>query len=249
MRSLAAALAVLVVLAGGPARAEERIELASRAGVVQPIYYLPAAAPVASVILLPGGHGVVAQVQKNFLLRVRGQFVEQGLSVAVLDAPSDHREGMGPPFRATPQHAQEIAAVVAFLKQKAPVPVWLVGTSNGSISAANAAARLGPGQMAGVVLTSSVWSGGMSAVPIGEIAVPILVVHNRDDGCPGAPYAGAEQAMPQFARAPVKELLAVSGGMSQSPPCDAMSHHGYLGIEDKVVPPIILWIKAHRPAG
>ena len=249
-RLIAAALvAFIVVLSGGPLRAEERIELTTRDRVVQPFNFLPAAMPVASVILFPGGNGVLAEIQKNFLLRVRGRFVEQELSVAVIDAPSDHREGMAPQFRASLFHAQDVAAIVAFLRQKAPVPVWLVGTSNGTISAANAAARLGPGQVAGAVLTSSVWSGGLSAVPIADIAVPILIVHNRDDGCNASPYAGAEQAMAQFARAPAKELLAVSGGIAQSRPCDAMSYHGYYGIEDKVVPPIIAWIKAHGRSG
>jgi len=42
-----------------------------------------------------------------------------------------------------------------------------------------------------------------------------------------------------------QELLAVSGGSLRSGPCDALSPHGYYGIEDQVVPPIIAWIKAH----
>jgi hypothetical protein len=232
------------------AEADERVELRTRGAVVQPVEYIPAAsAPVASVILFPGGNGVVAEVRNNFLLRVRNQFAEQGLAVAVADVPSDHGGGMGPPFRASAPHAQDVAAIIAFLKGKAPVPVWLVGTSRGTISAANAAARLGASQVAGIVLTSTVWSGGMSAVPLGEIAVPTLVIHNRDDGCGESPYPGAAQAMPQLAHAPAKELMTVSGGTSKSRPCDALSPHGYYQIENQVVPPIIQWIKAHTTAG
>ena len=138
-----------------------------------------------------------------------------------------------------------LAAVIAFLKSKSPAPVWLVGTSRGTVSAANAGARLGPSQIAGIVLTSSVWVGGISNVPLGEIAVPTLVVHNRDDGCQESPYAGAAPGLAQLTRAPAKELISVQGGRSQSKPCDAMSTHGYLGIEDQVVPPVIQWIKGH----
>ena len=130
-----------------------------------------------------------------------------------------------------------------FLKSKADVPVWLIGTSRGSVSAASAAAQL-PQQVSGVVLTSSVWSGTTSA--LGQIAMPTLIVHNRDDGCSASPFAGTEAAMAQLTRAPAKELLAVSGGSLRGNPCDAISPHGYYQIEDKVVPPVIAWIKSHR---
>jgi pimeloyl-ACP methyl ester carboxylesterase len=245
----AALLVSALLSAAASAAAEERIELPSRGGM-QPIEYIPAAtAPVASVILFPGGQGVIAETRNNFLLRVRDRFAEQGLAVAVADAPSDHGGGMGTPFRTSAPHARDVAVIIAFLKSKAPVPVWLVGTSRGTISAANAAARLGPAQVAGIVLTSTVWSGGISEVPIATIAVPTLVVHNRDDGCSESPYIGAAQSFPQFAQAPAKDFISVSGGASKSRPCDALSPHGYYQIENQVVPPIIEWIKAHTRAG
>jgi pimeloyl-ACP methyl ester carboxylesterase len=163
----------------------------------------------------------------------------------VIDVPSDHRAGLDPNYRASAEHAQDIEAAVAFVKAKTNLPVWLVGTSNGSISAANGAVRLGPTQVAGVVLTSSVWAGGMSLVPYGEIAVPVLIVHNRDDHCPSAPFAGAQQAIAMLAKAPMKAFLPVSGGTSRSQPCEAMAPHGYFEIEGTVVPPIVSWIVAH----
>ncbi len=241
---------LLLTLSALSASAEERIELHTRPGIVQPIFFIAAAAaPTASVILFPGGSGVVAEVRENFLLRVNGAFAAQGIAVAIADAPSDHSSGMGPPFRASVQHAQDVAAIVAFLKSRAAVPVWAVGTSRGSISAANAAVRLGPAAIAGVVLTSSVWSGGMSAVPIATLAVPVFIVHNRSDGCSESPYPGASLALAQLTQAPAKELLTVSGGTSKSRPCDALSPHGYYGIEDQVVPPLIQWVKAHTRKG
>lgn len=239
---LAAALLLALPVAG---RAEESVELKPRPGVTETVLYTMVSGAPASVILLPGGGGVLAGVRNNFLLRVREDFVRQGLSIAIPDAPSDHGSGMEAAFRASAEHATDLAAVAAFLKSKSPAPVWLVGTSRGTISAANGAARLGPSQVAGIVLTSSVWVGGLSAVPLGEIAVPVLVVHNRSDGCRESPYAGAAPGFAQLAKAPTKELISVEGGRSQSKPCEAMSPHGYLGIEDQVVPPVIQWIKAH----
>jgi hypothetical protein len=224
--------------------AEESLTLASRAGVTEAILVDPSEHPTASVLLLPGGTGVLKDLSDNFLLRVRGRFSAAGFNVAVLDAPSDHSSGMETYYRASAEHAQDIAAAIQFLKQKSSVPVWLIGTSRGTISAANAAVRLGAKDIAGIVLTSSVWSGGMSLVPIAEIAVPVLVVHNRDDGCRESPYLGVAAAMDALKAAPAKELIMVSGGNSNGRPCGGLSTHGYFGIEDQVVPPIVAWIKA-----
>ena len=222
-----------------------RVELQSRPGVSQPILFTVTNAPVASVILFPGGNGVLSGLGNNFLVRVSGQIAASGLNVALVDAPSDHGSGMGTPFRSGEAQAKDVAAVVAFLLGKSPVPVWVVGTSRGSISAANAAVRLGPSQVAGLVLTSAVWAGGMEAVPLNQVSVPTLVVHNRLDGCAASPFDGATAAIPQLSQAPAKDLIAVSGGSGRGAPCGATSPHGYYGIEGAVVPPMVAWIKAH----
>ncbi len=225
--------------------AQERVDLPTRPGVIQPIYVTVARAPWASVILFPGGSGAVGAVRNNFLIRVAPKFAEAGIMVAISDAPSDHSSGLDTQFRASDAAAVDTAAITAFLKTRAAVPVWLVGTSRGSISAANAAVRLGSPRIAGVVLTSSVWSGGMEAVPLDKMRVPVMIVHNRDDSCGASPFAGATQAYNALGATPMRALLPVSGGALRGNPCDAMSPHGYLGIEDQVVSPVVAWIKAH----
>lgn len=241
-------LPVLIALCLGlapPARTEERIDLSTRPGVTQPIYLTAARNPVASAILYPGGSGVVSVARNNFLIRVAGDFAAAGVTAAIADAPSDQAGSLTTGFRAGEAQATDTAAIVAFLKGRAPVPVWLIGTSRGSISAANAAARLGPPRIAGVVLTSSVWTGGMSAVALGTLRVPTLIVHNRNDSCDNSPFAQAEPALATITMAPAKQFLAVAGGSLRGNPCGAMSPHGYLGIEDQVVPPIVAWIRTH----
>jgi pimeloyl-ACP methyl ester carboxylesterase len=245
-RFLAALLAVLAVGAAQRAAAEDRLSLPSRPGVTVAIWFQAAPSPVASVVLFAGGNGALDGVRGNFLIRVRGSFAAQGINVAAIDRPSD-RAIADRPYRASADAATDMAVVIAFLKQKAAVPVWLVGTSNGSISAANGAARLGPAQISGLVLTSSVWQGGMQQVPLATIAVPTLVIHNRDDSCRISPPSAAEAAVASMTSAPLKELVLVSGGSLQSDPCEARSPHGYFGIENQVVPVMIQWIKAHGP--
>lgn len=243
---VAALTATCVFFAMTAAMAEDRVSLQSRPGVAQPILYQAAASPVASVILFTGGNGVISATEGNFLLRVRAAFPRHGISVAVIDAPSDQPTDT-PRYRASADAAADIAAVIAFLKAKAPAPVWLVGTSKGSISAANGAARLGPSQVGGLVLTSAVWAGGMQRVSLGAIATPTLVIHNRDDACPQSPPAAAEPGLAMLTNAPTKELLWVSGGESRGDACEAHSPHGYFGVESKVVPPLIDWIENHTP--
>jgi pimeloyl-ACP methyl ester carboxylesterase len=242
-----AAFAAFAAFAVGRAAAEDRIELHSRPDVTLPILFQPATSPVASVVLYPGGSGVVAAVQRNFLLRVRGAFSAQGINTVVIDAPSDQSLGLSTDYRTGPEAAQDLAAVIAFLKAKAPAPVWLVGTSRGSMSAANGAARLGPPQVSGLVLTSSVWHDGVDRVNLDLIAVPTLIVHNRDDACRKSPPAFAEPALAALTAAPAKQLVLVSGGTAQGNPCGALSAHGYYGIENQVVPVVIAWIKDHTP--
>jgi pimeloyl-ACP methyl ester carboxylesterase len=200
---------------------------------------------VAAAVLFPGNSGVVSRVRGNFLIRVASQFAAQGITVAVADAPSDHSAGMPDNFRLGQEHADDVAAIIAWLKQRASLPVWLIGTSNGTTSAASAAVHLGPSRVAGVVLTSSVWARGMLYTRFETLRVPLLLVHNRDDGCIVSPFAGAERAMEKINAAPAKQLIAVSGGVLLSSPCEAKSPHGYFGIEDQVVPPIAAWIKSH----
>ncbi len=246
MRAFSLPILIALWLGFAPtAWAEERIDLPTRPGVTQPIYLTVARNPVASAIMYPGSNGVVSAERNNFLIRVAGDFAAAGVTVAVADAPSDQAGGMNTGFRAGEAQATDTAAIVAFLRSRAPVPVWLVGTSRGSISAANAAVRLGPPRIAGVVLTSSVWAGGMSAVPLNTLPVPVLIVHNRNDSCRESPFDQAEPAYATLTAAPAKQFLAVAGGSSRGNPCGAMSPHGYLGIENQVVPPIVAWIKTH----
>ncbi len=260
MRStIIAGLLALLLGAGGAANAaEELIRLPTRPGVTQPFWVMtpPAGPPVASVILFTGGPGLLGSerkpvlVGKNFLIRSREKFAAAGLLVASVDGPSDHPEGLDEGFRSSAEHARDIAAVIAYLRQKAAVPVWLVGTSRGTISAANVAARLQSGGADGLVLTSSIVAANRNVgaiqdrVEVGTIAIPTLFVHNKDDACKVCPFAAVPSLVARFTRAPRKELIAVSGGSPpQSDPCEALSRHGYIGIEDEVVGKIAAWIK------
>ena len=259
-RRALAALALVAAVAA-PAAAEEVKTIPTRPGVTQSFILLrPSETPVASVILFAGGNGALglgpdgrmASLGGNFLVRNRARFAEaHGFMVAVPDAPSDHADGLSR-FRASREHAEDIRALIATLRATAPAPVWLIGTSMGTVSAANGAARLsresGPD---GLVLTSTItrWNKregeSVSDVKLRDIAIPTLVVHHREDACPFTPFADIPGLVRDLSKAPRRELIAFEGGAPpQSGPCEARAAHGYLGLDAQVVKAIADWIKA-----
>lgn len=238
---------------------QQVIDVPSRPGVTQRMLVLmPPQAPKAALVLLAGGHGGLligpdGELQwgkGNFLVRSRQLFVEQGFAVAVVDAPSDRQ---GPPylagFRQTPEHAADLKAVIAWLRQNANAPVWLVGTSRGTQSAAYVATELnGPEGPDGVVLSASVLvdrnSRAVPYMPLERIKVPVLVVHHEQDGCRVCPFSEVPYLMRKLDNASRKQLLSFTGGRSEGDPCEARAHHGFNGIEPEVVRQMAAWMLA-----
>jgi dienelactone hydrolase len=263
MKSLIA-LCCIIVLVGlcesTLAQASQKVvDIPTRPGVTQRFVYLAPEGPKASVILFAGGHGGL-QIsrtgsfrwgEENFLVRSRQLFEKNGLSVAVVDAPSDRETApyLGG-FRQTPKHVADIKAVIAWLKQQANVPVWLVGTSMGTLSAAFIGTQVGPsdGGPDGLVLTSAILSFDagrpVPAMPLQKITVPVLVVHHEKDGCKYCAYAQIPSMMEKLSSTPKKELLTFKGGENRGDPCEALAYHGFNGLEEDVVAKIAGWIRA-----
>jgi len=254
---VAAALVFGIVGIIPTSAAEELISLPTRSGVTQSFYVtMPAGPPMASLILFTGGDGKLrgygpANIRHgNFLVRSRDLFVAQGFAVAVIDTPSDQSSGMGDDFRVGSAHRRDIGFVIAWLRQRVAAPVWLVGTSMGTLSAANGG-TLQPDGPDGIVLTSSVTRSSRrvhntvyDARPI-DVTIPTLIVHNREDGCVVCPFSDIPDLLGRFKNAPRGQLITFQGG---DPPitdaCEALSRHGYLGLESQVVAAIAEWIKA-----
>jgi pimeloyl-ACP methyl ester carboxylesterase len=251
-------LAVTLICAGhASAFAAELLEtIPTRPGVTQSfIYEAPDNPPTAAILLFPGGNGVIGlsgseqaptlRAGGNFLVRSRHLFVHRGLLTLTLDVPSDETGGILSGFRVGADHAQDIAAVISWLRQKTNVPVWLVGTSQGTVSAAALAARLGIG-IDGLVLTSSVIEEnkgqdpaapmGVLSVPLSTIKVPALLLAHDDDQCPVSPPSGAQSIADKLTASPRVVIKKLSGGKPpKSSVCEAFAQHGYYGIEDQAV--------------
>ena len=239
--------------------AAELIELDTRSGVTQKFIFLKPEKPVASVILFAGGKGAlnlsgansIGWGGNNFLVRTREKFLAHDLMVAVVDAPSDRqsKKGMLFGFRNTAEHVTDIDQVIAYLKKQANVPVWLIGTSRGTESAASIAIASKQNPY-GLVLTSSMTEENKKGSPVTDlqldkITMPTLVTTHESDGCDYTPPDGSQTIKSMLTNAKKVELKIFSGGKEKGDPCKANSHHGYLGIEDTVVNYIANFIKSN----
>lgn len=241
------------------------VDLETRPGVTERYLALaPEGRAKAVVILFTGGQGVANIPDRpgpgwarngNFLVRSRGYFRDRGIFVAVVDAPSDHKDGLFG-FRNSAEHARDIAGVIADARKRAgQVPVWLVGTSRGTISAVNGAVRLHGTEAAdGLILTSTVTRpAGRQSGPGGAlnvldfdlaaVRVPTLIVFHRSDGCFVTPPADVPSLKAKLTGAPRVDVMSFEGGDApRSSECEALAAHGFIGIEQTVVDAIAGWI-------
>lgn len=234
------------------------IDIPTRPDVSQRMVVLSPPEPKAAIILFAGGHGGLQIFangsfnwgENNFLVRTRQLFVEQGLLAVVVDAPSDRQR---PPylsgFRQRPQHAEDIKAVIAWVREQAKVPVWLAGTSRGTQSAAYVATALnGPEGPDGLVLNATILTDDkgrpVPAMPLGNLRIPVLVVHHEQDGCRHCSFDDVPSLMEKLGHAPRKQLLSVTGGENRGDPCESFSYHGFNGLEREIVAQTAAWILA-----
>lgn len=243
---------LLIFLIVGCVSKATLVKVDSRSGVTQGfIHIMPKDPPVASVILYAGSGGNLrltsASTMKwgewNFLVRTRHQFAAHGFQVAVIDTPVD-KWGHMSLNRGSKEHITDSKAVAAFLRSQANVPVWIVGTSRGTDSATNLATNSN-GAFDGVVFTSSIQD-IKYLYDLKKVKMPALVVHNKLDECGVCPPSEAEEIYKKMVNSKNRKLVWFSSTETKNyNACEAMTPHGFLGIESQVVKAIAGFIKAN----
>lgn len=251
-------LSIILMLVTVPSfGVEDRlVKLDTRPGVSVPFYYMKREGTKTTVALLPGRGGGIdtkngVPASNNFLVRSRDYFAANGFNVAIIGKPSDKKE-LSFDFLITTKNMEDLRHVVAYLKKDTGLPVWLVGTSRGTISATAAAIAFGNEELAGIVLTSSVTSMKKTeAVPyqkLDAICIPVLVLHHENDACGSCPPGYASLITRGLKNAPIKKLIFVKGGANPTgDPCEALHWHGFIGMEKEAVEIISNWIKKPTP--
>lgn len=259
-------LVVLVFVSSHVYAGSKLVRLDVRPNVTMKVMVIEPDTPAKAVLVLyAGGRGTIElssffgipginKYQANFLVRTRKQFAKAGYIVALPDVPSDlSRLRYG--YRLSDNQVADAKAIVNQLKSEYHLPVWLLGTSASSLGVAHAAANLSD-QIAGIALTASVtkipsksgvygrYPEGTASTNLSAITVPVVIASNREDACERSPSEDSELIRARLTSAPRVEVKYFTGGSPpQSKPCNALSRHGFLGIEDEVVGEILSFIE------
>lgn len=235
--------------------AGEVLKVDTREGVSVPLYTYWRPDAVATVMLYSGGGGGYGQIGSdgwptsgNFLIRTGRHWATHPFNIVMVGRPSDGVDLALGGIRTSDRHAADNLAIFKTIKSKSPLPLWLVGTSMGTISVTAAAIRDTDHLLAGIVLTSSITGykidGAVPKQDLDKISVPTLIFHHEDDGCKFCRAYEAKNIAGQLIHAPIRKTLLVTGGSGAvGDPCQAFHYHGYIGMENEAVDLIAAWIR------
>ena len=213
--------------------------------------------PVAIAVLFAGGKGAmrlsadgdIGWGNGNFLIRSRTLLLRDGITTAIIDAPTDRSDDLRYGFRGSAEHVADIGAVIAHLRAAYGRPVWLLGTSRGTNSVGNAAARLGANGPDGIAFSASMLESNENGnnlfdFDLEKISVPVLISHHEDDECRVTPPGNVRKLRDRLSGAARVEVRMYSGGNASGNACGVRHYHGFNGIEEAVMRDITKWIKA-----
>ncbi len=190
---------------------------------------MPAGKPRGSIILMAGGDGQlgitsdgqITSLRGNQLIRTRSNYTAAGYATLALDAWGD--------AAAAVRHMRGIAR-----------PVIVVGTSR----AATRMHRALGGEPDGMVITSGMLDVLQANVGTPNALPPTLVIHHRQDSCRVTLPALVE---PFIAWSEGRARASwVEGGSSEGDPCQARSHHGFLGQDGLIVSRVVAFAGSVR---
>lgn len=228
--------------------------VATRQGVSVPIYARWRPDAVASVVLFAGGAGGYGLIGEdgwpaggNFLIRTGKHWATYPFNVIMVGRPGDGIDLGNGAVRIGEQHTADNMAIFKAVKQRSQSPLWVVGTSMGTISATAAAIEDRENLIAGVVLSSSITSykiaGAVPRQALEKIRVPTLILHHEKDACWACKPHEAAQIASELKNAPLKKSIFATGGEGASGnTCAPLHHHGYVGMQEKAVDLIAAWI-------
>ncbi|MCA1951805.1 MAG: alpha/beta hydrolase [Hyphomicrobiales bacterium] len=223
MRRRIVAIALSMFLPLGATAAELLPELGTDA-----VLERPKGKPRGSIVLMAGGdgelgitgNGEITRLNGNSLIRTRRSFVAGGFATLALSSS-------GNPTRA-------IEAMKGIAR-----PVIVVGTSR-------AATRMHRALSAdGLVITSGMLDHFQSNVGSADALPPTLIVHHRNDTC-RVTLPALVPAFQQWAGARAR-IVWVDGGRDEGDPCQAQGHHGFAGVEGRMVGAVLAFARGVRP--
>lgn len=204
-----------------------------------------------AILLMPGQPGIMKikspesfDLKENFLVRSRRFWLDRETIVFSVDAPNDEWAAFSGRFRASDRYAEDIRGLAREIwKTFGKLPLVVVGTSEGSVSAYYAARALGPENVR-VIFTSSLFdtsgnSHGLASLDFDDFKIPMLWVHHAGDPCRWTAYWQAKRHAGKT-RSPLITVKSSNAGRGN--PCEAYSPHGFAGVEEETVRAMKNWV-------
>lgn len=228
--------------------------------VVQRAIILLSSIPSDTVLLFYRGWSGIANIKSendwqrnlNFLKNNTALFAEAGISLVVMDCPSDENSvgagnmplGCNDDYRSSKKHSEDVRKIISTLKEKHGITkFYVMGHSYGAISSKWLAKNLG-NELSGSIHSASqtlptrnrAFAYSMESFDMGSIKAPVLNIHHADDQCAYTPYSTVLAYSS-------KNLITVKGGIPNGDVCGGGHYHSFEGREEVSSRAIIKWIK------
>lgn len=228
-------IAVLVSCNAGAAVTTTVVDVPTRDATQRFLYVRPDA-PVANIVFLPGGPGIMGIANDGSmptiagrcapLARNRDAFAARGYAVALVDQTSDFK---------VRQYA-DVREVVRYMRGRDNVPTWIVGGSGSTMAALDFAVDLPQDEPLGVIIYSP-WQPDLGRAAL--VRRPALVVFHSKDVL-SVPFV--DPLFDALTSAPAKERIGLAGGTN-----DGCGYHLYAGIDVEFVSAVAGFIAKHNP--
>jgi hypothetical protein len=240
-------LAAVPAMAAQGTAAEEFLAVESRPGVKELLVLTPGPEGDAAknvVLMLEGGSGIFgfashdgkAEVQAAFPIAQRQKLADAVGATVVLSPPTDHPVMEVDWRKSSFDHVADLRVAVAVVKKRFPAAnVWMMGISNGALSAAVAVE--GVEGIAGAVLLS----GSRDAYDRTRLhdSERVLAVHHRRDSC--LTYADIRYNTGWRTFVLVDDDRQPRPGSTRKD-CGLASAHLFAGKQDEVLEAVVQWI-------
>jgi hypothetical protein len=214
------------------------IEIPSPGNVPTKTLLVPAGNAKATVLLFPGGGGVVnlqpdgSTGSGHTFVRSIGLWQQYGINAVLVDSPEELGNTKSH-SRLSRNHQARIDEVAGFYKNKFSLPVWLFGHSMSTTGVTGYAngQKGKPAVIDGLIVAGT----NITASLDSDVTLPVLAIHHRLDGCKFDPVSKSESIVNNRQKTVRTRLVLLEGGTNAGEPCGAQSFHGFLGLEKELV--------------
>lgn len=232
----------------------------TKSPVVQRAIILQPSVPSDTALLFYRGWSGIANIKSandwqrnlNFLKNYTGLFDQAGISLVVMDCPSDENGvaagntplGCNDDFRSSKKHSDDVRKVIVTLREKNSITkFYVMGHSYGAISSKWLARNLGS-ELSGSIHSASqtvatrnrAYAYSMESFDMKSLKAPVLNIHHADDQCTYTPYSTVLAYS-------TNNLITVKGGLPNGDVCGGGHYHSFEGREELASKAVIKWIK------